>query len=143
MNIFADVEARVISALEALKKDGVLPADLVMPEIVAEAPRDATHGDVAVNAALVLAKAAKMKPRDIADALKAKLASANDVEKIDVAGPGFLNITFKPQVWHGLVKTILKDGEKFAAGSASEGEKVNLEYVSANPTGPLPRCRVR
>ncbi|MEQ1671829.1 MAG: arginine--tRNA ligase, partial [Hyphomicrobium sp.] len=137
MNIFADVEARVIAALVELKKDGVLPGDLVIPQIDAEAPRDATHGDVAVNAALVLAKAAKMKPRDIADALKAKLAAAADVEKIDVAGPGFLNITFKPQVWHGLVKTILKDGEKFAAGSASKGEKVNLEYVSANPTGPM------
>ena len=97
MNIFADVEARVIAALEALKKDGALPADLVIPQIDAEAPRDATHGDVAVNAALVLAKAAKMKPRDIADALKAKLALAPDVEKIDVAGPGFLNITFKPR----------------------------------------------
>ena len=137
MNIFADVEARVIAALEALKKDGALPGDLVIPQIDAEAPRDATHGDVAVNAALVLAKAAKMKPRDIADALKAKLAVAPDVEKIDVAGPGFLNITFKPQVWHGLVKTIITEGEKFGSGSASKGEKVNLEYVSANPTGPM------
>ena len=137
MNIFADVEARVIASLEVLKADGVLPADLVLPAIVAEAPRDATHGDVAVNAALVLAKAAKMKPRDIADALKAKLATAPDIEKIDVAGPGFLNITFKPQVWHGLVKTIITEGEKFGSGSASKGEKVNLEYVSANPTGPM------
>jgi arginyl-tRNA synthetase len=137
MNIFADVEARVIASLEAMKLEGVLPADLVLPAIDAEAPRDATHGDVAVNAALVLAKAARMKPRDIADALKAKLATAPDIEKIDVAGPGFLNITFKPQVWHGLVKTIIAQGEKFGGGSASNGEKVNLEYVSANPTGPM------
>ncbi|MBR2535919.1 MAG: arginine--tRNA ligase [Hyphomicrobium sp.] len=137
MNIFADVEARVKAALEALKADGVLPADLTIPAIDAEAPRDATHGDVAVNAALVLAKAAKMKPRDIADALKAKLSAASDIEKIDVAGPGFLNITFKPDVWHKLVKTIVTDGAKFGAGSASNGEKVNLEYVSANPTGPM------
>jgi arginyl-tRNA synthetase len=137
MNIFADVEARVMAALESLKKDGVLPADLAIPAIDAEVPRDPTHGDVAVNAALVLAKAAKMKPRDIADALKAKLSVAKDIEKIDVAGPGFLNITFKPDVWHGLVKTIIKDGGKFGAGSASKGEKVNLEYVSANPTGPM------
>ncbi len=137
MNIFADVEARVTAALEALKSEGVLPTDLAIPAIDAEAPRDATHGDVAVNAALVLAKAAKMKPRDIADALKAKLAAAPDVEKIDVAGPGFLNITFKPDVWRGLVKTILEQGSQFGAGSASNGEKVNLEYVSANPTGPM------
>ena len=137
MNIFADVEARVTAALEALKSDGKLPADLAIPQIDAEAPRDATHGDVAVNAALVLAKAAKMKPRDIADALKAKLETASDIEKIDVAGPGFLNITFKTGVWHQLVKTVLTDGKKFGAGSASDGEKVNLEYVSANPTGPM------
>ena len=137
MNIFADVEARVTAALEALKSDGVLPSDLAIPAIDAEAPRDATHGDVAVNAALVLAKAAKMKPRDIAEALKAKLTVASDVEKIDVAGPGFLNITFKPDVWRGLVKTIIQHGAQFGAGSASNGEKVNLEYVSANPTGPM------
>lgn len=137
MNIFADVEARVRTALEALKTEGALPADLAIPAIDAEAPRDASHGDVAVNAALVLAKAAKMKPRDIADALKAKLAAASDIEKIDVAGPGFLNITFKTDVWHRLVKTIVTDGAKFGANSAGDGEKVNLEYVSANPTGPM------
>ncbi len=137
MNIFAEVEARVIAALETLKAEGKLPADLEIPEIVAEAPRDSTHGDVAVNAALVLAKPAKMKPRDIADALKAKLETAGDVAKIDVAGPGFLNITLKLEVWQGLVRTILKDADKFGAGSASKGEKVNVEYVSANPTGPM------
>ncbi len=137
MNIFADVEARVTAALEALKAEGVLPADLVLPGIDAEAPRDATHGDVAVNAALVLAKAAKMKPRDIADALKAKLEAATDVAKIDVAGPGFLNITFMPEVWHGLVRSILNDGAAFGAGSVTGSPKLNLEYVSANPTGPM------
>ncbi len=94
MNIFADVEKRVIAALEALKAEGKLAADLAIPEIVAEAPRDPTHGDVSVNAAMVLAKPAKMKPRDIADALKAKLETAKDIAKIDVAGPGFLNISF-------------------------------------------------
>ena len=137
MNIFADVEARVLSALEALKAEGTLPADLALPSIDAEAPRDPTHGDVAVNAALVLAKAAKMKPRDIADALKAKLESASDIAKIDIAGPGFLNITFKPQVWHNLVKTILKDAAAFGGGAIQGSPKLNLEYVSANPTGPM------
>ena len=137
MNIFADVETRIAKALEALKAEGKLPADLAIPAIEAEAPRDATHGDVATNAALVLSKAAKMKPRDIADALKAKLEALPDVAKVDVAGPGFLNITFKPEVWHNLVHTILKEGNKFAAGSAGKGQKVNLEYVSANPTGPM------
>ena len=137
MNIFAEVETRIAKALEALKSEGKLPADLAIPAIEAEAPRDATHGDVATNAALVLSKAAKMKPRDIADALKAKLEALPDVAKVDVAGPGFLNITFKPEVWHTLVHSILKEGNKFAAGSAGKGQKVNLEYVSANPTGPM------
>jgi arginyl-tRNA synthetase len=137
MNIFANVEARVSDALNAMKAEGFLPEDLVLPTIEAEAPRDATHGDVAVNAALVLAKAARMKPRDIAEALKAKLEAASDVAKIEIAGPGFLNITFKPEVWHNLVRTILNEGDSFGSGSASSGEKVNLEYVSANPTGPM------
>ena len=137
MNIFADVEARVRAALEALKAEGKLPDDLALANVEAEAPRDATHGDVATNAALVLAKPAKMKPRDIADLLKAKLETAPDVAKVDVAGPGFLNITFKSDVWHGLIKTILREGPNFAAKGAGHGEKVNLEYVSANPTGPM------
>ncbi len=137
MNIFADVEGRVRVAIDALQRDGILPADLAVPNIDAEAPRDASHGDVAVNAALVLAKSAKMKPRDIADALRTKLATAEDVAKIDVAGPGFLNITFKPDVWHGLLRTILNEGQDFGAKSVGHGAKLNLEYVSANPTGPM------
>ncbi len=137
MNIFSVVEGRVIAAIDALKRDGVLPADLIVPQIDAEAPRDEAHGDVAVNAALVLAKPAKMKPREIAEALKSKLDAADDIEKIDIAGPGFLNITFKPVVWHDLVRTILIEGDGFGASGASKGDKLNLEYVSANPTGPM------
>lgn len=137
MNIFAEVSARVTTALEALKSDGVLPADLALPSFDAEPPRDASHGDVAVNAAMVLAKPAKMKPRDIAEALKAKLETAPDVTKVEVAGPGFLNITFKPEVWQNLVRTILRDGPRYAAGTVSHGGKLNVEYVSANPTGPM------
>ena len=137
MNIFADVEARVKAALQALQAEGKLASDLALTGIEAEAPRDPTHGDVATNAALVLAKPAKMKPRDIADMLKTKLEAASDVAKVDVAGPGFLNITFKPEVWHGLIKTILKEGPNFGAKGVGDGAKVNLEYVSANPTGPM------
>ena len=137
MNIFADVEARVKEALQALQAEGKLASDLALTGIEAEAPRDPTHGDVATNAALVLAKPAKMKPREIADMLKAKLEAAADVAKVDVAGPGFLNITFKPAVWHGLIKTILKEGPNFGAKGLGHGEEVNLEYVSANPTGPM------
>ena len=120
-----------------MQAEGKLASDLALTGIEAEAPRDPTHGDVATNAALVLAKPAKMKPRDIADMLKAKLEAAPDVAKVEVAGPGFLNITFKPAVWHGLIKTILKEGPNFGAKGLGHGEKVNLEYVSANPTGPM------
>jgi arginyl-tRNA synthetase len=137
MNVFAEVEARVRTALEALKSDGTLPSDLPLPDFEAEPPRDASHGDIAVNAALVLAKAAKMKPRDIAEALKKKLEAHADIQKIDVAGPGFLNITFKPEVWHDLVRTILNTGEGYGAGSARGDGRLNIEYVSANPTGPM------
>lgn len=137
MNIFADVETKVKAALEALMSEGKLPAGLDLPRIDAEAPRDPTHGDVATNAALVLAKPAKMKPRDIAEALKTKLESDAAIARIDVAGPGFLNITFKQHVWQDLIRAILTEGTKFGAGGLSNGEKVNLEYVSANPTGPM------
>jgi len=137
MNVFAEVETRVRAALEALKSEGALPADLPLPNFEAEPPRDASHGDIAVNAALVLAKAAKMKPRDIAEALKAKLEAHSDIAKIDVAGPGFLNITFKEGVWQDLVRTILKDGPRYGAGLQRDAGKLNVEYVSANPTGPM------
>lgn len=137
MNIFADVELKVKAALEALKSEGKLPGDLTIPQPQADAPRDPTHGDVAINTAMVLAKPAKMKPRDIAELLKAKLEADTAIAKVDVAGPGFLNITFKPAVWHDLIRAILAQGDQFGAGGLSKGEKVNLEYVSANPTGPM------
>jgi arginyl-tRNA synthetase len=137
MNVFTEVEARVGAALEALKGEGKLPSELALPDFEAEPPRDASHGDVAVNAALVLAKAAKMKPRDIAEALKAKLEAHADIQKVEVAGPGFLNITFKPEVWHDLVRDILIEGGRYGAGAPRGGGKLNIEYVSANPTGPM------
>ncbi len=137
MNLFAEVAARVTAALETLKTEGMLPSDLALPAFDAEPPRDASHGDVAVNAAMVLAKPAKKKPRDIAEALKTKLEAASDVAKVEVAGPGFLNITFKPEVWQALIRTILKDGASYGAASVGGGGKLNVEYVSANPTGPM------
>ncbi len=137
MNIFADIEVKVKAALEALKSEGKLPADLVIPQPQADAPRDPSHGDVAINSAMVLAKAARMKPRDIAELIKGKLEGDNGIAKAEVAGPGFINITFTPQVWHALLRAIVTQGGRFGAGGLSKGEKVNLEYVSANPTGPM------
>lgn len=137
MNIFADIEAKVKVALEALKSEGTLPADLMIPQPQADAPRDPSHGDVAINSAMVLAKAARMKPRDIAELIKGKLEGDKGIAKADVAGPGFINITFTPQVWHALLRAIVTQDGTFGAGGLSKGEKVNLEYVSANPTGPM------
>jgi len=137
MNIFADVEARLRAALEALQSDGALPADLVIPDVEVDRPRDASHGDLATNAALVLAKPARMKPREIADQLAARLAGSDGVARVEVAGPGFLNLTFEPAFWHGLVLAILADGGAYGRSDEGAGTRVNVEYVSANPTGPM------
>jgi arginyl-tRNA synthetase len=137
MNVFARVEERVVAALEALKSEGVLPANLSVDGIEVSTPRDPTHGDLATNAALVLAKAAHMKPRDIAEKLKEKLEADADVAQAEVAGPGFLNLTFKPAFWQALVRTILDEGADYGRTNLGKGETVNVEYVSANPTGPM------
>ena len=137
MNVFAHVEDRVASALEDLKQDGMLPADLVLPAVEVETPRDSAHGDLSTNAALVLAKAARMKPREIAESLKEKLSGDGDIAHVEVAGPGFLNLTFTPEFWQGLVRMILKAGADYGRGTIGNGETINVEYVSANPTGPM------
>jgi arginyl-tRNA synthetase len=137
VDVFAQIEARVAAALEALKAEGTLPADTPTSGIEVETPRDPTHGDLATNAAMVLAKPARMKPRDIADKLQAKLAGAEGVEAVSVAGPGFLNLTLKPEVWHGLVRAILDVGADYGRSGVGSGKTVNIEYVSANPTGPM------
>jgi arginyl-tRNA synthetase len=137
MNVFARVEQRVVAALETLKSEGTLPADLTVSGIEVSTPRDPAHGDLATNAALVLAKAARMKPRDIADKLREKLEVDADVAEAEVAGPGFLNLTFTPAFWQGLVRTILEEGADYGRATLGKGETVNVEYVSANPTGPM------
>ena len=137
MDVFAQIENRVAAALEALKVDGTLPADLPIAGIEVETPRDPTHGDLSTNAALVLAKPARMKPRDIAERLKEKLEADADVAAATVAGPGFLNLTFKPAFWQGHVRAILDAGPTYGRSSMGNGATVNVEYVSANPTGPM------
>ena len=137
MNVFAHIEGRTAAAIDALKKEGALPSDLAVPDIGADVPRDPTHGDIAINSALALAKSAKMKPRDIAELIAAKLKAEPGVAKVDIAGPGFINLTFAPSYWQGLVKTIITEGKRYGADGLGKGETVNIEYVSANPTGPM------
>ncbi len=137
MNVFAHVEGRIIAALEQLKSKAKLPTDLDLTGVKVDAPADRSHGDLATNAALVLTKRAGMKPRDIAELLKAQLASDPEIAKIDVAGPGFLNLTFTPGFWHDLVRTIIADGAAYGRSDLGQGLNINVEYVSANPTGPM------
>ncbi len=136
MNLFADMRALVLDCLDQLVVEGTLPADLSTAAVSVEPPRDAAHGDMATNAAMVLAKPAKMNPRVIAEALAAKLADDPRVAVAEVAGPGFLNMRLDPQVWQGVVKAALSD-PTYGQSTLGQGQKMLVEYVSANPTGPL------
>ena len=137
MTLFADIRALVIESLEALASEGGLPAGLDMKNVAVEPPRDAAHGDMATNAAMVLAKPAGMKPRDIAEALAGKLAADDRIETAEVAGPGFLNLRLSEATWRGVIAGVLAAGNDYGRSSMGQGQKVNVEYVSANPTGPL------
>ena len=136
MNLFADIRGLVIDCLDAMVADGVLPEGLEMRAVSVEPPRDAAHGDMATNAAMVLAKPAKMNPRAIADALAAKLLDDNRIAVAEVAGPGFLNLRLVADVWQCVVKSALTD-VTFGQSILGENQKMMVEYVSANPTGPL------
>ena len=137
MNLFADIRSLVLTALDAMVAAGDLPADLVTDNVTAEPPRDASHGDMATNAAMVLAKPAGMEPRDIADKLAVLLADDPRVTSAEVAGPGFLNLLLAPSVWQNVAGTVLAAGTDYGRGDLGAGRSVNVEYVSANPTGPL------
>ena len=138
MDVFAEIGRRIVSALQGLKADGKLPADTSLDAVAApEEPRDLKHGDMATNAAMVLAKSARMKPRDIADMLAVRLAADPDIAKAEVAGPGFINLTFAPAFWHAHVRAILQAGDAYGRSTLGNGETVDIEYVSANPTGPM------
>jgi arginyl-tRNA synthetase len=137
MNIFIEIRSLVIATLDTMVRDGVLPAGLDTSNVTVEPPRDAGHGDLSTNAAMVLAKPAGLKPRDIADALAAQLANDPRIISTEVAGPGFLNLRLAPLVWQDVVKTVLNDGTAYGRSDMGQGKRVNVEYVSANPTGPL------
>ena len=136
MNLFADIRALVLDCLDQMVTEGTLPAGLATAAVSVEPPRDAAHGDMATNAAMVLAKPAKMNPRVIAEALAAKLLADPKVAVAEVAGPGFLNMRLDPQVWQGVVKAALSD-PTYGQSTLGQGQKMMVEYVSANPTGPL------
>ena len=136
-HLFADVLARVHAVCGALAREGNWPAGMDFARVVVEPPRDAGHGDMASNAAMVLAKEAKVKPRDLADQIAAKLRADELIASVDVAGPGFINLTLKPKAWANELRTLLREGASYGSSAIGTGEKVNVEYVSANPTGPM------
>ncbi|MCC0080618.1 MAG: arginine--tRNA ligase [Rhodobacter sp.] len=137
MNLFTDIRALVIDCLAAMADEGALPRGLDTAAVTVEPPRDAAHGDMATNAAMVLAKPAGLKPRDIADALAARLAGDPRIAGAEVAGPGFLNLRLVPTAWQAVVGAALTQGKDFGRGTLGAGQKVNVEFVSANPTGPM------
>ncbi|RDI60107.1 arginine--tRNA ligase [Microvirga subterranea] len=137
MNIFGLFEKRVADALGRLAEAGKIPAGLDASRVVVEPPRDPSHGDLATNAAMVLAKEARMNPRALADLLVADLQDDPRVTKLDVAGPGFINIRLAPEVLHQVLRAAVVDSEGFGRSGQGAGAAVNVEYVSANPTGPM------
>ena len=143
MNLFADIRALVVATVEALVAQGTLPAGLDLTSISVEPPRDPAHGDMATNAAMVLAKPAGQQPRAIADALALVLAADPRIARTEVAGPGFLNLSLAPSVWQGVVKAALQAGTDFGRSTLGGALKVNVEFVSANPTGPMHVGHVR
>ena len=143
MNLFTEIRGLVLENLSALADAGVLPGGLEVGAVTVEPPRDAAHGDMATNAAMVLAKPAGLQPRVIAEALAARLLADPRIIAADVAGPGFLNLTLAPAMWQGIVRAALMEGARFGASTMGQGRRVNVEFVSANPTGPMHVGHVR
>ncbi len=137
MNLFTDIRALVVNSLEKLVAQGALPSGLDYSNVAVEPPRDAAHGDMATNAAMVLAKPAGQKPRDIAVALAAELTADARILEAEVAGPGFLNLTLAPSLWQGVIGAALGEGKDFGRSKMGQGKRIDIEFVSANPTGPL------
>ena len=132
-NVFAVMLERVQAAKDALIAAGVLPAGTDGSRIVVEPPRETTHGDMATNAAMVLAKHARKKPRELAAAIAECLREDDLIDKVEVAGPGFINLTLKPAAWIDALRAVLREGPAYGRSGTGGGTPVNVEYVSANP----------
>ena len=135
--LYARFAAHIDAALDALEADGALTAGVDRRNVTVEPPRDASHGDLATNAAMVLAKPAGMNPRALAEALSAKLSALDEVAAVDVAGPGFINMKLTDDAWRSEVNLISAAGGAYGRSTVGAGKTVNVEYVSANPTGPM------
>ena len=140
MNVFEHFQSRIAALIKKRIETGELPGDLDLGRFVVEPPREAAHGDLSTNAAMVYARETKeagSNPRTLAATLAADLAREPDVKSAEAAGPGFINIVLKPQVYEQVLRTVLIHGTRFGAGARGKEGPVNVEYVSANPTGPM------
>ena len=143
MNIFNFFENEFNKIVESQKAAGSLPDELDLSRVVFELPRDASHGDLACNAAMVLAKQAAAKPRDLADGFSTELAKIDGVTNVEIAGPGFINISVEPRLWATELDAVIAAGTEYGRNDSGGGRPINVEYVSANPTGPLHAAHAR
>lgn len=137
LTIYAAFSRKVDAALDALEQQGVLPAGIARHNVAVEPPRDPAHGDLATNAAMVLAKEAKTNPRELAGQIAARLASDPAIAAAEIAGPGFINLRLDSAAWLEELAAIAAHGADYGRSRMGEGQRVNVEYVSANPTGPM------
>jgi arginyl-tRNA synthetase len=143
MNVFRDFQDLVVRTVERLAEAGEVPSGLDLSRVTVEPPREAAHGDIATNAAMVLAKSAGMKPRDLAERIAAPLRAAPQVTQVEVAGPGFINLRVADDYWRERLRDVLRAGRSYGDTDLGAGQAVNVEYVSANPTGPLHAAHAR
>jgi len=137
MNLFRHMQDKLHAVIESLMAEGTLPEGLDLSRVSVEPPRDPSHGDMATNAAMVLARPAGQKPRDIAGHIADRLGGLDEVASVEIAGPGFINLRLADSVWLGCLGEILEKGTDYGRSDIGQGRKVNVEYVSANPTGPM------
>jgi arginyl-tRNA synthetase len=137
MNFFQSTKKHVAQIVKNLGENDVLPKDLDCSKITVEPPRDASHGDMASNVAMVLCKQAKMPPRDLATKIAKELNELDDIESVEIAGPGFINMRLSNSFWYNRLKTVLVEGREHGSSDLGKGKKINIEFVSANPTGPM------
>ena len=133
----AQLKSLVDQGIAVLRADGTLAVDAATPDFVIERPRDASHGDFSTNAAMTLAKAARSNPRAVAQALVAALPADASIAKVEIAGPGFINFHLAPAAWRAVVRDVHAQGDAYGRNASGGGQTVGVEYVSANPTGPL------
>jgi arginyl-tRNA synthetase len=137
MSLYAQYAALLDGVLDDLVAAGAVPGDLDRNNVTVEPPRDPSHGDLATNAAMVLAKGAGTNPRALAEVIKPRLEALPPVTSVEIAGPGFINIRLNPDAWRDELRTIIREGDDYGLSTIGNNERVNVEYVSANPTGPM------